>query len=85
MVRFLAHFDGKSLLPDEPVALPTNKPLQVTVEEIRARADTPPLNLAEWLDTIEAECGLVEGPEDWAAELDHYLYGAPKRGERHGG
>jgi len=27
----------------------------------------------------------VEGPEDWAAELDHYTYGGPKRGDRHGG
>ena len=34
MVSFLAHFDGKHLLPDEPVALPTDKPLRVTVEEV---------------------------------------------------
>jgi len=79
MARFLAHFDGKYLLPDEPVDLPTDKPLRVTVEEAAAPADTPPLNLAQWLDQIEAECGLVEGPEDWASEHDHYLYGAPKQ------
>ena len=79
MARFLAHFDGKYLLPDEPVELPTDKPLRVTVEEVPpAAADSPPLNLAEWLDRIVAECGLVEGPEDWAAQHDHYLYGAPK-------
>lgn len=83
MVRFVAHFDGKQLLPDEPVNLPTGKPLQVTVEEIPgqppARQPTPPLNFGQWLDTIEAECGLFEGPRDFAAEHDHYLYGAPKR------
>jgi len=25
--------------------------------------------------------GTVEGPSDWSKELDHYLYGTPKRGE----
>ncbi|MBI3319172.1 MAG: hypothetical protein HYZ89_01090 [Candidatus Omnitrophica bacterium] len=78
MVRFVAHFDGKHLLPDVPVELPTGKPLQVTVEELPVEEQLPPLNLAEWLNQIEAECGLVDGPEDWAAQHDHYLYGAPK-------
>jgi hypothetical protein len=32
MVSLLGHFDGKHLLPDEPVELPTDKPLRVTVE-----------------------------------------------------
>ena len=85
MVEFLAHFDGKHLLPDEPVDLPAGKPLRVTVEEVAPPAEPPGLNLGEWLDAIEAECGLVEGPEDGAAELDHYLYGAPKREGRRGG
>jgi hypothetical protein len=84
MVNFVAHFDGKYLLPDEPVDLPTDKPLRVTVEEEAAPAGAPPLNLAEFFAAIEAECGLLEGPEDWAAEHDHYLYGAPKE-ERSGG
>jgi len=29
--------------------------------------------------TLEALIGLVEGPEDWAVEHDHYLRGSPKR------
>ncbi len=85
MVRFVAHFDGKSLLPDEPVDLPTDKPLHVTVEEVGSRVDAAPLNLAEWLETIVAETGLVDGPEDWASQHDHYLYGAPKEDERDAG
>jgi len=28
---------------------------------------------------VEALIGAVEGPKDWAAEHDHYLYGLPKR------
>jgi hypothetical protein len=30
-----------------------------------------------WLDEME---GTVDGPGDWSAEVDHYLYGTPKRG-----
>lgn len=85
MVRFLAHFDGRSILPDEPVCLPTDKPLQVTVEEVEAVSEAAPLGLAGLFDAIEAECGLAEGPEDWAAEMDHYVYGSPKRRGRNGG
>lgn len=44
----------------------------------------PLLNLAEWFDQLVSRHGLVEGPEDWAAELDHYLYGTPKVGRSDG-
>ena len=33
MVQLNAHYDGKVLVPDEPVTLPTNVPLRLTVEE----------------------------------------------------
>ncbi len=81
MVSFLAHFNGKYLLPEEPVNLPTDKPLRVTVEEVPAPGGTRAGSVAAMFDTIESECGLVEGPENWALELDHYLYGAPKRSD----
>lgn len=29
---------------------------------------------------LESMMGTVEGPADWSSELDHYLYGTPKRG-----
>ena len=48
MVDFLAHFDGRNLLPDEPVDLPTDKPLRVTVEEAAGRGDAAPLDLAKF-------------------------------------
>jgi len=31
-----------------------------------------------WL-VLESLVGRVEGPEDWALEHDHYIYGTPKR------
>lgn len=30
---------------------------------------------------LKTMMGTVEGPSDWSSELDHYLYGTPKRGE----
>jgi hypothetical protein len=30
---------------------------------------------------LELMEGTVEGPPDWSSELDHYLYGTPKRSE----
>jgi hypothetical protein len=30
---------------------------------------------------LRSMTGTLEGPADWSQELDHYLYGTPKRGE----
>jgi len=38
------------------------------------------LHGADALSVLEALAGSIEAPADWAAEHDHYLYGAPKRG-----
>ena len=32
-----------------------------------------------FFDSIRELIGSVEGPEDWAAEHDHYIHGTPKR------
>ena len=32
MTAFKAHFDGKSIIPDEPVQLPVNQPLRIHVD-----------------------------------------------------
>ena len=32
-------------------------------------------------DILESLIGTIDGPIDWAAEHDHYLYGTPKRDE----
>lgn len=85
MVRFRAHFDGEHLLPDEPVALPEGTPLEVTVQEVEAATALGPIDLAAWLNRMEAEVGLADGPSDLSAELDHYLYGAAKRSDGNGG
>lgn len=87
MIQFRAHFDGKNLCPDEPVSLPEGVTLEVVVSQPReAKPDAEgsssgrenPMNIFQ---RIEQDCGLVEGPEDWSAEHDHYLYGSPKRAD----
>lgn len=39
MIQFNAHFDGKNLCPEEPVSLPENISLRVTVVEPQANND----------------------------------------------
>jgi hypothetical protein len=74
MIRFIAHFDGKNLSPDEPVELPTGTPLQVTVEQISQANAAGTFDLGKWFQEIEDRVGLVDDkPEDWALRHDHYL------------
>lgn len=78
MIQFSAHFDGKNICPDEQISLPENVPLRVTVDEA-AKAPVEANGSLDLFDRLEAEAGLIDGPSDWAAEHDHYLYGAPKK------
>ncbi|MEX2309098.1 MAG: hypothetical protein WD738_15980 [Pirellulales bacterium] len=78
MIQFSAHFDGKNICPDEPISLPENVPLHVTVDEA-AKVPVETNGSLDLFDRLESEAGLIDGPMDWAAEHDHYLYGAPKK------
>ena len=78
MIQFNAHFDGRNICPDEPVRLPKNVTLRVTVDEAVAKSGGSAAGI-DLFDRLEATAGLIEGPVDWAAEHDHYLYGAPKK------
>ena len=78
MVAVKAHFDGKVLVPDEPVDLPVNRPLELRIAPAGKSPDAPAA-----LDKLAA---LAEGlparasdRTDLAAQHDHYLYGTPKR------
>jgi hypothetical protein len=72
-----AHFDGKVLVPDEPVDLPVNCALEVQVKTVREAVATskPLVRLLELAGQFPAS----DGPADGAAQHDHYLYGLPKR------
>ncbi|MFO0851906.1 MAG: antitoxin family protein [Gemmataceae bacterium] len=67
-----AHFDGKVLIPAEPLDLPVGRRLRVKVEV----DDAPAPQFAALLGFA---AGLPDAPPDLAAQHDHYLYGTPKR------
>ena len=65
-----AHYDGKYLVPDEPVTLPTGKALRIQVEIVDALASESLYKLAD--------LAVPTGIPDLAMNIDHYLYGHSK-------
>ena len=64
-----ATFDGEVLRPDEPVGLEPNTKVRITIEE----AERPANKTLSFLDT--AASLNLEGPSDWSARFEDYLYG----------
>ena len=55
IVTIRAHFDGKVIVPDEPVDLPVNQPLKVQLRPIAPQGATPAADRArEALDRLAA-------------------------------
>ena len=77
MTVLKAHFDGKVLVPDEPVNLPVNCALEVHVQPVRETVGEKPL--LKLLSALEELPDNPDWPADGAAQHDHYLYGLPKR------
>ncbi len=80
MIALKAHFDGKVIVPDEPVELPTNEPLTVHVELTTTNQNQHQEegSVLKWLVDNAVEDSL---PPDLAHQHDHYLYGTPKKEE----
>jgi predicted DNA-binding antitoxin AbrB/MazE fold protein len=64
-----AIFDGKSFLPTEPIALKPNTRVKVIIETQLTDED----EIISFLQTARALN--LDGPPDWSANLDAYLYG----------
>ena len=77
MTVLKAHFDGKVLIPEEPVDLPTDRVLEVHVEAVEPAQK--PKGTLQRLAELAQKHAVTGGPSDGAAQHDHYLYGAPKR------
>jgi hypothetical protein len=60
--RFRAHFDGKVLVPDEPVSLPLNQAIELQVIATRAPDQEPPKSVADRLAALRALAGSIDGP-----------------------
>jgi hypothetical protein len=72
------HFDGSVLVPDEPVDLPLNRPLVLSVVSLDKPSEVPAAldKLAALAQDHPARAAIHT---DLAAQHDHYLYGTPKR------
>jgi hypothetical protein len=71
-----AHFDGRVIVPDEPLDLPPNQALIVRIEPVFATTDTEGSALS-WI-AANAVASRTQ-PADLADQHDHYLYGAPAK------
>lgn len=64
-----AVFDGEVLRPQDPLALEPNTRVRITIETMEPSTGKP----TSFLDT--ARSLNLEGPPDWAMNIDDYLYG----------
>jgi len=72
-----ALFDGVALRPDEPLELPPNTRVRLTIERL---APTPRGTPGSFLRTARAL--ELSGPRDWSTNLEAYLYGQKAHPER---
>jgi hypothetical protein len=77
MTTLRARFDGKVLIPQGPVNLPTDRVLEIHVAD--APETTPAAPLSSLARLVEGLAPLPGPKTDRAAQHDHYLYGHPKR------
>jgi len=66
-----ATFDGQVFRPAGPVSLPPNTTVRITIEPLPA----PPMSFLRTARSLN-----LEGPPDWASNLDKYLYGEGPEG-----
>ena len=69
-----AYYDGTVLRPQTALDLDRDRLYSVTITEAPSRVEAA----TDAWQVLEALTGTVDAPEDWSAEHDHYLSGAPK-------
>ena len=78
MTVLKAHYDGRVLVPDEPVDLPLDTPLEIQVRRVTEPALAPGTPLSELAQLAKRHPITGNAAPDLAAQHDHYLYGTPK-------
>ena len=66
---------GNIIELDKPAGLPSGQ--RVIVRISPDSESTPSIKLPKLLQSIEDECGLINGPEDFSEHHDNYIYGIP--------
>lgn len=71
-----AMFDGNVFRPAQPVALEPNTAVRLTVESASPPPTGKPYSFLETALSLK-----IEGPADWSAKVDKYLYGEELHGD----
>jgi predicted DNA-binding antitoxin AbrB/MazE fold protein len=80
-----AIFDHGVFRPTEPLALPDGARVRLQIEEqnvseLVSETSTSPENVPSLFDRLSNVVGSIDDlPGDSSTNLDHYLYGQPKR------
>ena len=77
MIAINAHYDGKVIVPDEPVDLIPNQALIVRIETKSLNEPPTRESALAWLVANASDS--TDVPSDLSHQHDHYLYGTPKR------
>jgi hypothetical protein len=72
-----AHFDGKVIVPDEPLDLRPNQALIVQIEPLEGATEESAL---AWIAANAVDSDAL--PADLADQHDHYLYGRTRKDTR---
>jgi hypothetical protein len=68
-----AHFDGKVIVPDEPLDLPPNQALILQIQPVNGEGEHAEESALAWIAANAVDSEAL--PEDLADRHDHYLYG----------
>jgi len=75
-----AHFDGKVIVPDEPLDLPPNQALILQIQPVSGKVESAEESVLSWLAANAVDSEAL--PADLADRHDHYLYGRSSRDEQ---
>jgi hypothetical protein len=78
MITVKARFDGRVFIPADPVDLPTDCELEISIAPLPPQPSAPS-TLSQLADLARQFPVNPDLPEDLAAQHDHYLYGTPRR------
>lgn len=72
------HIKNGQIMLDDPVQLPEGAEVSVEINA-NGKVETAGGNGSSIWAKLRGIAGTVEGPEDWAANHDHYIHGTPRQ------
>ena len=75
-----AHFDGKVIVPDEPLDLPPNQALVLQIQAVPGKDVPAEESALAWIAANAVDSDAL--PVDFADRHDRYLYGRSSRDEQ---